>query len=170
MKNLLFYTLISLCFFNEPLFSQKSSKFGHVNASEILNLMPERKTALAKLDTSTKELDKQLQEMMNEYRSKEEKYRSESSKLSDLIKADKEAEIQGLATRIQAFQQQAEESIQKRQQELMEPVLVKARKAIEQVAKENGYTYIFDTSTGAFLYFEESDNILALVKKKLNLP
>jgi outer membrane protein len=45
-----------------------------------------------------------------------------------------------------------------------------AKKAIEQVAKENGYTYIFDTSVGAVLYWEESDNVLSLVKKKLNLP
>jgi outer membrane protein len=56
------------------------------------------------------------------------------------------------------------------EQDLINPIIEKAKKAIEQVAKENGYTYIFDTSVGAVLYWEESDNVLSLVKKKLNLP
>jgi outer membrane protein len=150
--------------------AQKTAKFGHVNAAELLNLMPERKAAMARMDTVTKEMEKQLQEMAAEFRAKQEKYAADASKLTDLLKADRETELQNLSTRIQNFQQQAEESLQTKQQQLMEPIITKAKKAIEQVAKENGYTYIFDTSTGALLFWEESDNVINLVKKKLNLP
>jgi outer membrane protein len=51
----------------------------------------------------------------------------------------------------------------------MEPMIEKANQAIEDVAKENGYTYILDTSAGTVLYFPESDDILPLVKTKLGL-
>jgi hypothetical protein len=40
---------------------------------------------------------------------------------------------------------------------------------LSAVAKENGYTFIFDVGTGAFLFYEKGDNILPLVKAKLGL-
>jgi outer membrane protein len=87
-----------------------------------------------------------------------------------LVRKDAEEKINGLATRIQTFQQQAQESLQADESKLIEPIIYKAKKAIEQVAKENGYTYVLDTSVGAVLYWEESDNLLNMVKKKLQLP
>ena len=44
----------------------------------------------------------------------------------------------------------------------------KAKKAIEAVAKENGYKYVLDTSAGNVLYSEASEDILLAVKKKLD--
>lgn len=52
--------------------------------------------------------------------------------------------------------------------QLVQPLIDKAKKAIEEVAKENGFTYIIDTSSGALLY-SGGEDILPLVKKKLNL-
>lgn len=169
MKKQLLLILTGFCFLTLPSFGQKSNKFGHINSAELLSLMPERKEAAAKMDTITREMQKQLEEMMTEYRSKQEKYLAESGKMTDLVKADREAELQNLGARIQKFQEQAQESLEQKQQELMDPIIQKAKKAIEQVAKENGYTYIFDTSVGALLFWEESDNVLNLVKKKLSL-
>ena len=45
----------------------------------------------------------------------------------------------------------------------------KARAAIEDVAKEGKFTYIFDSSMGSILYADESENVMTLVKKKLGL-
>ena len=84
-------------------------------------------------------------------------------------KQDKIAEITALEERIQAFQQNAQQSLQKKEQELLEPILSKARKAIEDVATEGDFTYIFDKSIGSILYAKESENVLSLVKKKLGL-
>ena len=64
---------------------------------------------------------------------------------------------------------QAQQALQAKEQELLEPILAKAREAIEQVAKEGGYTYIFDRSLGTILFAKESENIIDKVKKKLNL-
>jgi len=149
--------------------AQKGPKFGHINSQELLTLMPERKAAMAKMDSVTKEAQKLLEEMMTEYRTEEDKYKNESGKMSELARKTAEEKLTGLATRIQNFQQQAQENLKNEESKLIEPILNKAKKAIEQVAKENGYTYVVDTSSGSFLYWEESDNILALVKKKLGL-
>ena len=88
---------------------------------------------------------------------------------TDLVKQDKVAEITGLEQRIQTFQQNAQKSLQTKEQEMLEPILAKARKAIQDVATEGNYTYIFDKSIGSILYAKESENVIDLVKKKLGL-
>ena len=88
---------------------------------------------------------------------------------TDLVKQDKIAEITGLEQRIQSFQQNAQQALQSKEQELLEPILQKARNAINEVAKEGKYTYIFDKSMGTLLYAEDSENIISKVKKKLDL-
>jgi len=169
MKQFITLAILASAMIWNPAMAQKSNKFGHINSAELLGLMPERKAAAAKMDSITKDVEKQLQEMMTEYRAKQEKYTTEAPKLSELVKKDKEEELTSLGTRIQNFQQQAQQSLEQQEQALIEPIVNKAKKAIEQVAKENGYTYIFDTSAGSLLFWEESDNVLASVKKKLNL-
>ena len=57
--------------------------------------------------------------------------------------------------------------MQDKQLELMQPFQDKILKAIEDVAKENGYAYIFDTQV--LLYSEGGDDVSALVKKKLGI-
>lgn len=162
--------IASLLFLTSGLINaQKSNKFGHINSNELLSLMPERAAAAAKIDTFAKEIEKQMRELMSEYQGKYEKFERDSPNMSDILKKDKLEEIKSLETRIRNFQQDAQNSLEQKEQELIEPILTKAKKAIEEVAKENGYTYIFDTSVGAVLYWEESDNVLNLVKKKLKL-
>ncbi|MDR1950907.1 MAG: OmpH family outer membrane protein, partial [Bacteroidales bacterium] len=70
----------------------------------------------------------------------------------------------------QEYQQHAEKELETVQASLFNPMIQKAKDAIAEVAKEQKYTYIFDTAnSGILLYYGESDNILEPVKKKLNL-
>ena len=131
--------------------------------------MPERKTAETEVQDFAKSLEAQLGSMTAEYQQGVQEYQANEATYTDLVKQDKVAEITSLEQRIQAFQQNAQQSLQTKEQELLEPILSKARQAIEDVATEGSYTYIFDKSIGSILYAKESENILALVKKKLGL-
>jgi outer membrane protein len=168
MKKILLITAF-LAFAFSPSFAQKTAKIGHINSEELLSLMPERKRASEKIDTISKEIEKQLRDLMTEYQGKIEKYERDAPNLSELLKKDRAEEVKNLETRIRAFQQEAQGTIEAKQQEMMEPIITKAKKAIEEVAKENGYTYVLDTSAGTVLFWEEADNLLSLVKKKLKL-
>jgi outer membrane protein len=74
-----------------------------------------------------------------------------------------------LQGRIQEFQQNSERDFEQKQHRLFAPIMEKATNAINEVAKENNYSYIFDTAAGTLLFANESDDILELVKRKLNL-
>ena len=107
--------------------------------------------------------------MTAEYQQSVQEYQANEATYTDLVKQDKVTEITGLEQRIQSFQQNAQQALQSKEQELLEPILQKARQAIEDVASEGDYTYIFDKSVGSILYVKESENILDKVKKKLKL-
>lgn len=165
MKKITFLTLLSFL----SLTSISQNKFGYIDSQELLLIMPERKTAETEVQNFAKSLESQLGLMTAEYQESVQEYQANESTYTDLVKQDKVAEITGLEQRIQTFQQNAQQSLQEKEQELLEPILSKARKAIEDVATEGGFTYIFDKSQGSILYAKESENVLSLVKKKLKL-
>lgn len=147
-----------------------SQKIAHVSFDSLLSLMPETKTATEAAQNYLKGLEQELVAMQTEFESKYKEYQEKSTGMSDLIKQSKESDLQQLQTRIQEFQRQAEMDYKRKQAELTTPIVEKAKKGIEMVAKEGGYKYVLDTSIErtSVLYSEASDDILASVKKKLD--
>jgi len=165
MKKITLLTALTIL----TLSSIAQNKFGYIDSQELLLLMPDRKNAEIEVQNFAKTLEAQLELMTAEYQESIQEYQANEATFSDLVKQDKIAEITGLEQRIQAFQQNAQQSLQQKEQELLDPILAKARKAIEDVAKDGDFTYIFDKSQGTILYVKESENVLTLVKRKLNL-
>src|SRR5688572_13687721 len=144
-------------------------KFGHINSTQLLSLMPETKAADTTLQKFGTSLESQLKTMTNEYQSKVADFRASEATMSEPIKEAKAKEINDLEQRIQDFQESAQQSIQKKKEEVYTPIIKKAEDAIKGIAKEKSYSYIFDTSVGVVLFAQESDDIMPLVKSKLGL-
>lgn len=144
-------------------------KFGHINSTQLLSLMPETKAADTTLQKFGTSLESQLKTMTNEYQSKVADFRASEATMSEPIKEAKAKEINDLEQRIQDFQESAQQSIQKKKEEVYTPIIKKAEDAIKGIAKEKSYSYIFDTSVGMVLFAQESDDIMPLVKARLGL-
>lgn len=145
-----------------------AQKFGHIDSNELMLLLPERKTAETEVQKLTQELNNTLETMTAEYQSKVAEYQQGEASMTNSVKELKAREIGELEQRIQAFQVRAQEDLQAKESELLAPMIEKARKAIQEVGRENGFTYIFDISSGATVY-EGGENVMTLVKKKLGL-
>ncbi len=170
MKQLLkVVTLIVIIGFSTQAMAQTKYRFGHIDSNELLKVMPGKDSAQTKLQTFAKTLENQLKIMNAEFETKYQEYLTNEKTLSEIIKADKQKELQGLQERIQNFQTQAQESLKTKETELLQPIIDKAKKAIEDVAKENAFTYIFDSGVGVLLFDKGGEDILPLVKKKLNI-
>ena len=152
-----------------PVISQTNAKLGYIDSNELLDAMPEKDSIQQTLIQYGKALEDQLQAMYLEYQTKLNDYQVNAASMSDIIRQTKEKELADMEARIQEFQQQADTDLQNKQMELLDPVLKKVRQAIQDVARENGYTYIFDAGAGTLLFYEKGDNILPLVKVKLGL-
>lgn len=163
MKNII---LIAATLLSTTLFGQK---FGHINSNELLLAMPQRAAVESDIKKYAQDLESQLATMTKEYQAKVQTYQSQEATMTDAIKQDKIKEITNLEERIGEFQQSAQKDLQTREETLLKPIIDKAKKAIEDVAKENNFTYIFDSGVGVLLYQKDSDNIMPMVKKKLGL-
>lgn len=160
--------LIMLCALPFGLFAQE--KLGHVNTQEIISLMPEIATIEKTIDELGKEWEGELLKMREEYNVKIKEYQDKQATMADGIKQVRQSEIQGIEQRITTFQQEAYADLQKKQQDLVNPVIEKVRKAITDIAAENKFTYIFDMTSQVILYTAPNSNdITPLVKKKLGL-
>jgi len=160
--------LVFLCY-SAGLNAQSKAKFGHIDSNELLQAMPGKDSAQAKLKEYTKTIEEQFQGMQTELETKYQDFLAKESTMTDLIKQTKTKELQEMQARIDEFQTSAQKDLQNKEAELLTPIIDKAKKAIEDVAKEGGYTYVFDSGVGVLLYSEPSDDILPLVKKKLGI-
>ncbi len=147
-----------------------AQKFGHINTQEVFALMPELTKVKAQMDTLQNTYESQIANMQEEYQKKVADYQKNAATLNDVVKPIRQQEIAEMEQRIQLFYQTAQQDIQKKQQEYLAPLQQKMVNAIQEVGKENGFTYIFDTAMGALTYQSpDATDVAPLVKTKLGI-
>jgi len=147
----------------------QSFKAGHINRDDIIMNMPEYDSAMKQYNGYGQELTNALELMQVEYNNKLDQYVKESKNLTDLVKANKEQELADMQNRINNFQQQAQVQLQDKQAELLNPIIEKATVAINAVAKDGGFIYIYDVRTLVYVDTVKSTDIGPLVKTKLGI-
>ena len=149
-----------------------SSKIGFADVDYIFSQMPEAKQIDTELKSTQTQLKNRIDAKTQEFQKKLQDYQQNLNTMLDAVRANTERELQQLQENLQQLQQDAQVTIQNKQAELMEPVYNKVGKAIEDVAKENGYTFILNQQIGGLdviLYGEEKNNVSDLVLKKLGV-
>lgn len=150
-----------------PAFAQ--AKLGHIDRQALMLTLPERKDAETKMQAFAKSLDDRLKAMGAEYQQKVTDAQAKEATMTNTEKEMAIREIGELEKRITEAQEKAQEDLAKQEEELLRPMVEKTNKAIQEVAAENGFTYIFDTSAGFVLYYEKGEDILPKVKAKLGI-
>jgi outer membrane protein len=165
--------LLLFCVFAVSAQAQETQKIGYADWEYIFSQLPEFKQIDNELKTHGTQLENQLKAKYSDYESKVKAYQGMPATTPDAIKADKERELAGLQESIQKFQQDAQTSLQNKQTALMDPVFKKVGKAIEDVAKENGFAFIMAPQVvgggDILLYSDEKYNISNIVLKKLGV-
>jgi outer membrane protein len=165
--------ILAICalFFASMANVQAQVKIGHINVDELLGLMPEAKAAQEKLETYTRQLETDFTEMEEELETKYRNFEQNQKMMTELRREKEMQELQDLQMRMQDFQRKAQEDFEKKQRELLTPIIEKAQKAINDVAEENKFTYVMDSSRskGVVIYTGGGESILPLVKTKLGI-
>ena len=167
MKKILKLTLAVVCVMcSTSLYAQK---IGRISSNEIVYTMPETLEAQKQVEAFEKELQGQYETIMVEANTKYQEFQKNYDTMSDAVKQLKEKEIMELQTRLTEFQKAAAADLEKKNAELMQPVIEKANKAVQDVAKAGGYAVILET--GSMVYFDEAQvkDITPDVKTKLGI-
>ena len=151
--------------------SVNAQKFGYINSAELLAELPAVKSADSELETYQKQLMTTGEEMVKKLEAKFQSYSQEAQGglLSQVEMQKKEEELGAEQQKIQNFEVEVQNKILNKRETLYKPILDKVKVAIENVGKENGYTMIFDTSTGTILHADASENVMSLVKAKMGM-
>jgi outer membrane protein len=149
-------------------------KIGFADWGYIMENMPETKAMQAELQTHANQLETYLKGKQQEFQAKYEAFQKMPVTTPDAIKADKQRELQSMDEGLQKSQGEAQTSMQKKQADLMAPILDKIQKNIEIVAKENAYTFIINPDLGGemtsiLLYADDKFDISDMVLKKMGI-
>lgn len=164
--NKLLCFILSIAVFVTPVCSA-ADLIGHIDFNTVITAMPEYKKVELQLSVHDEEHNKTLKAMQQEIDNKRRAYDAGEKSFSDYDKFMQLQEIRALQARADEFVEKAQGSYQLKQRELLKPLAEKAKKAIDQVAKERGLAYVLDTTDPSILFFKDSNDISQFVKQKL---
>ena len=148
-----------------------AQKFAYVDTDYILGKIPEYNQAQDKLDNYSKgwqeEIEMTMQKIEKMYRS----YQSEQILLTEEMKSAREDMIFAEEKKVQDLQIKyfgPEGMLFSKRQELIKPIQDKIYDAIQQVATNNKYSVIFDSSSDLIMLYtnnnlDKSDKVLELM-------
>ncbi len=163
-KTLLFAAIL---FIGATSVTMAQSKIAHINTSELIEAMPQMKTAKTELEKLSKTYEAEIQTMATEYQNKIKQYQTEVDTKTEEENRKRAEEVQTIEQIIRQFQATAQEDLQKKEGELMKPLFEKAKVAIQKVAKAQGFQYVLDSTQGSGVLLADGKDLLVDVKKEL---
>ena len=148
----------------------QGQKSGYISVEQMVSIMPEIPkidTALQKFQTDS--LNTEFASLVRDYNYRDSILHKtkDTANMPASVKRQHNEQMQNDAYQIQNWQQIAQNVMQSKKEEMLGPIYQKVMKAINDVAKENGYTFVY--SQEALLVAPPADNLLPMVAKKLNV-
>ena len=161
---------LSFVFGAIALSNAQDSKVAHINTQELIETMPAYKSAMSQLEKLESTYRADIDDLYKEAQSKNQRYQKEAVNQTEEENAKRAQELQQDQQKIVQFQQNAQKELQKKESELLRPVYEKARTSIQKVAREKGYDYVLDSTTGAGgVILADGYDLMADVKKDLGI-
>lgn len=148
---------------------QAQTKVGYIDSRKIIDGMQESRDAKTRLDNQVVEWQAELTKLQDSLKLIKDDYDKKKLILTDQLKTQFESDIKRIDEtitnfKVQKFGENGEYFL--KQVEFMKPVQDRIFLAIEKVAKEEGFDYVFDRSSEILLlYVNEKYDLTAKVQK-----
>ena len=150
--------------------SAQDLKFAYVDFAELVQLMPEMDQARATLEENSKANEEILMSMYEEYQKKGQEYQQKASTWTPAILESKQRELADIEARLQQTQQSLQAELQQLQNQLQAPVVEKAQKAVEDLAKAKGVAGVFEKSSLLYVDPAQMVDLTPEARSALNIP
>ena len=148
-----------------------SQKFAYVDTDYILSKLPEYNQAQEKIDNYSKQWQEEIENNMTKIEKMYKSYQSEQILLTDQMKKSREDLIFTEEKKVQDLQIKyfgPEGMLFNKRKELIKPIQDKIYDAIQQIAANNKYAVIFDSSSDLIMLYsnnnlDKSDKVLELM-------
>ena len=167
MKHLKSLLLAATLILSASLTLQAQSKVAHINTQELVESMPDMKSAKSELEKLAKTYETDIQAMATELQNKITQYDAESSTKTDEENGKRLQEVQSMEQSIRQYQAQAQQDLQKKELDLLRPINEKAKNAILKVGNAQGFDYVLDSSQGQGVIMANGKDLLTDVRTEL---
>jgi outer membrane protein len=147
VKNILVSLLIITAWCGSATLHAQSQKIGYVVSPKIFQELPEAQEAQRKIDAITKPLADSLQAMEKSLQAQVDEYQKKEAMMNESAKRAAQQDILELERiynqfRIEKFGNDGE--LARQQEKIINPIRERIKKAIETVAREEKYSFVFD--------------------------
>ncbi|HOX82728.1 MAG TPA: OmpH family outer membrane protein [Chryseolinea sp.] len=152
--------------------AQTATKVGYADVEYIFSQMPESKQIDAELKSMEAQLKGQIEAKIKKFQAELKLYQEQGQTMIDAVRQNTERELTQQQQNIEKLQQDAQTTLQNKSNQMLTPVYDKVGKAIEDVAKENGFSFILSQQVAAqdvILYGDDKLDISDLVLKKMGV-
>lgn len=143
------------------------TKLAVVSTDVIFGVMPETLKADSLLAAYQKGLSETYQDQQNELNTAYAKFVKDSAQMTPAVKEAKRKDLQDRIQSLGGKEQQFNKALEEEKEKYLKPIREKMLKAIQDVAKENGYTHV--AYRDQLIVFPAADDITDKVKKKLGI-
>ena len=163
------FSIVLLALFTTKIVAQP--KIGYVDSDTIMKQLPDYQDTQKKLDAMIKEWQEELSKLERDWKTKYDDYEKRKLILSEQKRVEIEKELVDMENEVSKYRQDkfgVRGELFQKQEELMKPLHNRVFTAIQEVAKENDYDFIFDRSGDViFLFAKEEFDCTKLVLDKL---
>jgi len=150
-----------------------SQKYGYIDSEYILSNIPEYKEAQKELDRMAANWQKDIEKRFASIDSMYKKYQVEAITLPENLKQKREDDIikaEQDAKELQRKRFGKDGDLFKKREELVKPIQDRVFNAIEAIAKEKGYAFVFDAAGSmTIVYADPKFDINDLVMQRLGI-
>jgi outer membrane protein len=167
MKHLKSFLIAAALVIGVSSFTNAQSKVAHINTQNLIEAMPEMKSAKAELEKLAKSYENDIRTMATELENLAKQYDAEAATKTQEENTKRMQEVATKEQSIRQYQAQAQQELAAKEKELLEPILTKAKDAVVKVAKGLGYQYVLDSTSGQGVILAEGYDLFADVKAEL---
>ncbi len=164
MKRLKSLLIATVLFLGTSQTISAQAKTAHVDVNEIISKMPAMLDAQKQLEKLSATYDAEYKTMAEEYQKKIQKYDQEAATVGDAVNQTRQTEVQDLVKRITEYRDNAQKELQKKESDLVKPLMDKIKASITKVGKAKGYQYVLNV---ADLLLADGPDLTADIKKDL---
>lgn len=151
--------------------AQQNLKIGHVNIQQLVQKHPLMDSIQNIIEQEAKDMEEIYQEMITEHEEAIKKFETENENYSDFVRETRQNEILQQSQKIQSYNQTAQQQLQQRNMELIQPIYKQINQEISNIAGAELFTYILDVSSGNVAYISpDSKDLTPLVLEAIQAP
>ena len=146
-----------------------AQKTGYISVDQVIGIMPE----VVKIDSLVQRyqrdtINTEFQSLIEQYNYKDSLLtKTDTTKMPASLRKQYRSDLEGIAYQVQNWQAISQQAVQQKQNQLLAPVYRKVMQAVQAVAKEKGYTYVYDKQ--GLILGPNGDDLLPAVAAKLKI-